>query len=45
MGYVCGIVVVLAGWILADLFSILVSFLIEDFINMCQKRKRNRHEV
>ena len=46
MGWLCGLIVIVFGFIFVELFSIGVSFLIEHLIEWKNKRKkRNLHEV
>ena len=46
MGWICGLIVFVFGWIFVELFTIGVSFLIEYLIEWKNKRKkRNLHEV
>lgn len=46
MGWLCGLILVVFGFIFVELFAIGVSFLIEHLIERKNKRKkRNLHEV
>lgn len=45
MGWLCGLILVVFGFIFVELFSIGVSFLIEYLIGWKNKRKENQHEV
>ena len=45
MGWLCGLIVIVFGFIFVELFSIGVSFLIEYLLDWKNRRKENQHEV
>ena len=45
MGWLCGLIVIVFGFIFAELFSIGVSLLIEYLLDWKNRRKKNQHEV
>ena len=45
MGYLCGFILIVFGFIFVELFSIGVSFLIEYLVDWKNRRKENQHEV
>ena len=45
MGWLCGLILVVFGFIFVELFSIGVSFLIEYLLDWKNRRKENQHEV
>lgn len=45
MGWLCGLILVVFGFIFVELFTVGVSFLIEYLLDWKNRRKENQHEV